>query len=112
MITSAPRVLHRQSDEFDERNLFLQVTLGFVSLAARLDEVLARHAPDRPDVSFQEGSDEPAHPAELLLLGAIATAHALRGRLDAAIPLAADTPPLAPSRTVPVRPDSLRRWLT
>ena len=45
-------IVHRVSNEFDDRNLFLQVTLGLVSWSRWLRTRLERHAPvvaRRPD---------------------------------------------------------------
>ena len=41
-------IIHRLSNEFDDRNLFLQVTLGMISLARRWDHLLDHYAPPRP----------------------------------------------------------------
>jgi hypothetical protein len=99
-------VLHRQSEAFDERNLFLQVTLGLLSCGARLDVLLDKAAP----VGAAPTDGNP-HPMELALLGAIATSARLRERLAAVVPAPAKEAPHAPA-AAPPRPDALRRWLT
>jgi hypothetical protein len=40
---SARPLLHRHRDEFADRNLFLQLSLGLVASSQRLDALLARH---------------------------------------------------------------------
>jgi len=99
-------VLHRQSEAFDERNLFLQVTLGLLSSSARLDALLDKAA---PPVGKAPTCGAP-HPMELALLGAIAISARLRERLASVVPTPADEEPGAPAATPP-RPDALRRWL-
>jgi hypothetical protein len=42
-------ILHRMGNEFDHRNLWLQLVLGLVAAGERLEVVLARHAPERDD---------------------------------------------------------------
>jgi hypothetical protein len=103
------RVLHRQSEGFDERNLFLQVALGLLSLGGRLETLLGVSA------SVGAGTrDARAHgapdPAELALLGAIATSARLRQRLADAVPGPVCEGPSAVAYGSPP-PDALRRWL-
>lgn len=50
-------VLHRHDAQYDERNLFLQVTLGLVSACRRVEDVVRQHgartaAPPGPDDAF------------------------------------------------------------
>jgi hypothetical protein len=40
-------ILHRMGNEFDHRNLWLQLVLGLLAAGERLDAVLAQHAPER-----------------------------------------------------------------
>jgi hypothetical protein len=104
-------VMHRQSEEFDERNLFLQITLGMLSLAERLDALLAREAVEPvPERSDDRSGDAP-HPMELALLGAIATTQRLRQHLAALPPPPWEEPAPTPTERLPA-PNALRQLLT
>ena len=101
--------LHRVSEEFDERNLFLQVALGLLSIADRFDALLDRDAPDRIGIAEGADGDGRADSLLLLVLGAIATSKRLRGLLAAQI--AAPTRSQEPEAPPPLAADALRRWL-
>lgn len=104
-------MLHRESDEFDERNLFLQVLLGLLSLAERLDAALARDAPEPvPAGADRVGSGTP-HALDLGLLGAIATSRSLREQLAGVLSASPEAPPSAVAEVSPPGPDTLRRLL-
>ena len=75
-------VLAAQSEEFDERNLFLLLALGLLSFGERLDALIRDYAP-RPCTR------ETAAPAEndpllYLLLGAVKVSNSVRDELAAA----------------------------
>ena len=76
-----PSVLVEQTAEFDERNLFLMLALGLLSLGERLDVLLREHAPEQ--VAERGGADEP-EPFAYLLLGAISARATLRRELRTA----------------------------
>jgi hypothetical protein len=44
-------IIHRMGNEFDHRNLWLQLVLGLLSAGERLDAVLERHAPERDNTA-------------------------------------------------------------
>ena len=77
-----PSVLVEQTAEFDERNLFLMLALGLLSLSERLDVLLREHAPEQA-AAERGGGDEP-EPFAYLLLGAISVRATLRRELRAA----------------------------
>ena len=104
-------VLHRQTEEFDERNLFLQVVLGWLALGERLDAVLDREAPERAEVLGSGDAPRSPDPPVLLMLGAIATTRHFRDRLAAAVPATSEERLCATAVRPPSAPDGLRRWL-
>ena len=61
-------IVHEQIEEFDERNLVLQATLGALAAGRRLDSILDRHAPARPPF---EGRVEDVDDLLAAVLGAI-----------------------------------------
>jgi hypothetical protein len=65
-----PNSLDEQSPEFDERNLFLFLTLGLLSLGDRLERLLRSHAPERA-TDGRRGPAPEQEPLAYLLLGAI-----------------------------------------
>jgi hypothetical protein len=85
-------ILERRPNDYTQRNLLLQLTLGLLASADTLDELLARHAPPGRD---EAGEPEPA---ALAILGMIAFA----GRLRAALADTAATPgpPAPPDRQI------------
>jgi hypothetical protein len=104
-------VLHRQSDEFDDRNLFLQVVLGLLSLAERVDAAVARAAPEPVATDAAGVTNGAPHPMDLALLGAIATGRRLREQLAGAAPMPPAAPPPTVAHTPPPGPETLRRLL-
>ena len=50
--------LETRIDEFDERNLVLQLALGLLSASSRLDAILERHVPETPDLEPPALHDE------------------------------------------------------
>ena len=76
-------LLDAQSSEFDERNSFLFLSLGLLSLGDRLEALLRRHAPEHPE----RGTHRTAHdvePLAYLALGAIRMSDVIRRELRAA----------------------------
>lgn len=104
-------MLHRESDEFDERNLFLQVLLGLLSLAERLDAALARDAPEHVPAGTDRVGSGPPHPLDLALLGAIATSCRLREQLAGVVSASPEAPPPAVAEAPPPGPATLRQLL-
>jgi hypothetical protein len=100
--------LHRASEEFDERNLFLQMLLGFLSLAERLDAALERDAPEQ---TASGNGGEPPHALDLALLGAIATSRRLREQLSPLVTTPIEAPRQAVASPPPPGPEMLRRLL-
>lgn len=74
------RSLDEQTPEFDERNLFLFLTLGLLSLGDRLEDLLRSHAPQRPEHGRGVAADE-LEPLAYLLLGAIRVRDVIRREL-------------------------------
>jgi hypothetical protein len=105
-------VLHRQSDEFDDRNLFLQVVLGLLSLAERFDAALARAAPEPVATDSAGVMDGAPHLMDVALLGAIATGRRLRAQLAGAAPAPPEEPRPMVAQAPPPGPETLRRMLT
>ena len=54
-------ILFRQDNEFDERNLLLQLALGLLSASRRFDRVLQRHATEKASThdTIAAAEDEP-----------------------------------------------------
>lgn len=86
-------ILEQRPNDYVQRNLLLQLTLGLLSAAELLDALLARHVP--PAGGAEE--DEP-EPAALVILGMIAFGERLRAAL--ADTRAPPTPPGAPERRI------------
>ncbi len=105
------RTLHRQSEEFDDRNLFLQVLLGLVAVTRGVEDVVAEWA-DGGRTGLPPNSARASDPTELLLLGLVAVSRRfhehVRRAADAgsAAAVAASTP--SPRAAAP---DALRRLL-
>ena len=80
--------LHEIDDEFDERNLLLQMTLGLVSVGDRLAELLAEEA--APDTGPQDTSSVPDEdPLADAVLGLLSFRSTLQRQLaSAAVDLA------------------------
>lgn len=90
-------ILHRMGNEFDHRNLWLQLVLGLLAAGERLDAVLARYAPERDAAATASGGDDEA---VAFVLGLIACKTRLHEVLTAAARPAGDpatTPRPAPS---------------
>jgi hypothetical protein len=76
-------LLDAQSSEFDERNLFLFLSLGLLSLGDRLESLLRRHAPEPAEQRTKELVSD-AEPFAYLVLGALHVCDAVRRELGAA----------------------------
>lgn len=85
-------ILERRPNDYVQRNLLLQLTLGLLSTADQLDDLLARHA--APDGERTGEADGEAEPTALVILGMIAFSERLRGAL-VDIPAPAATPAAA-----------------
>lgn len=103
-------ILERRPDDFAERNLLLQLTMGLIAASRTLDELLDAHAPVSParrPPSVAGG--EPRDPAEdagaLVILGLIA----FKERLATALAATPEAPTREPSAapTIPLK-DVLR----
>ena len=75
--------LDAQSSEFDERNLFLFLSLGLLSLGDRLESLLRRHAPEHAEPRTKLLVSD-AEPCAYLALGAIHVCNVVRRELRAA----------------------------
>jgi hypothetical protein len=77
------QVTHRLSNEFDERNLFLQVGLGLASLSRRVPRLLERHAlPARVRAPLDREADAFLH----VLLGLLSVSTTVTMHLERAAP--------------------------
>lgn len=83
-------VLHEHRDEFDERNLFLQLALGLGSASRRLDDLLARYGKGAGTTAGHDGDEALLH----VVLGLIA----FRDRVIGALAAARRPPPPARRR--------------
>lgn len=83
-------ILDRRPDDFSQRNLLQQITLGLLSTGRTLDELLARYAPPGAD-----GSGDPEDEGALFVLGLWVFTQRLRSAAAAA-PERALTPPADP----------------
>ena len=87
-------MLHKVDDEFDDRNMFLQVTLGLISVCAQCDRLMGRYgfaaAPDANLVAATPAED----PVLNSLLGLVALSQRIMARLDT-VRAAAPAPELA-----------------
>jgi hypothetical protein len=92
-------------DQFDDRNLFLQVLLGLVSGSRTLEELLVAYGP--ATAVAPEQRDTPCDTFLDVVVGLVAVSRQLAMELEAVAPPAADTAPepVAPPRL------SLRRYL-
>lgn len=72
-------ILERRPNDYVQRNLLLQLTLGLLSSADALDDLLARYA--APDAERAGEPDGEAEPSALTILGMIAFGARLRGAL-------------------------------
>jgi len=84
-------ILERRTDDFVERNLFLQLTMGLIAAGDRLDELLENYAPvreDPPSVPQVDGDDAGA----LFILGLIAFRQRVMVSVSATPPSAASAP--------------------
>lgn len=101
-------ILHRMRNEFDHRNLWLQLVLGLISAGERLDALLDRDAPAGRDAiaSHPAAATEGDEILIAFVLGLVATKTRLHALLDGAmsgdaaagVPVPAD--PLAPPRAL------------
>lgn len=66
-------IVHEQGDRFDDRNLFLQATLGLVAVATRFRALAVRHG-NVPRTPSGRPADAAEEPALDLLLGFAAVA--------------------------------------
>ncbi len=71
---AAPEV-HRVGDEFEDRNMFLQVTLGLISMTKRFEELLARYGRRPAGLELSDG--EQTDPALFPAPGAVSFARRL-----------------------------------
>ncbi|MGI9591763.1 MAG: hypothetical protein ACR2P8_10380 [Myxococcota bacterium] len=102
-------ILHEQADEFHQRNLLLQLTLGLVALGDRLEDLLDDHAP--PSAAAKRPGASPEEAALIdFTLGLLALHRALRAQLEAACPAAAPEAPAQSSRPASGS-DSIRELL-
>jgi hypothetical protein len=106
-------ILHRMGNEFDHRNLWLQLVLGLLAAGERLDAVLARHAPERDDpAGTLAGSAEPAADGDEALTAFVLGLVACRDRLHAVLGAAArDLPPAGEAAPGSVAAPALRGLL-
>lgn len=82
-------ILERRPDDFARRNLLLQITMGMLSTAQTLEELLARHAPAEGG-----GAGDPDDEGALFVLGLIAFTQRLRATAAAAEPPARAAAPV------------------
>jgi hypothetical protein len=75
--------LDAQSSEFDERNLFLFLSLGLLSIGDRLESLLRRYAPEHAEQRMKPLVSD-AEPFVYLALGAIHVCDVVRRELGAA----------------------------
>jgi hypothetical protein len=76
-------MIHAHLPVFEERNAFLDLTLGLLGVVAVLDRLLEEHAPSVPHVAF--GAESVASREETQLGEFVLGAIALRERLVAAL---------------------------
>jgi hypothetical protein len=82
------KILHRTSDEFDERNLFLQASLGMISFVRRVERLIddaAVEAQDRvaPQPGPVNGSESTgSDPCVDLVLGLVAFTQRVHHHLE------------------------------
>lgn len=93
-------ILHRMGNEFDERNLWLQLLLGCLSAATTLDAFLDRHAPPRT-TNGAEPVLASSEPGDDVLIAFVLGLVAARNHLHAELERAAEQEPSAP-RSRPV----------
>lgn len=74
-------ILDRRPDDFARRNLLLQVTMGLLSTARTLDELLARYVP-----AEASGAGDPEDEGALFVLGLVAFTRRLRAAAATAEP--------------------------
>lgn len=82
-------ILERRPDDFARRNLLLQITMGMLSTAQTLDELLARHAP-----AAGGGAGDPDDGGALFVLGLIAFTQRLRAAAASANPPTREAAPV------------------
>ena len=70
-------ILDAQASEFDERNLFLFLSLGLLSVGGRLENLLRRHAPEHAEQRTNRLAPE-TEPLAYLALGAIRICDVIR----------------------------------
>ena len=78
------RTLHKLDDEFDDRNLFLQVALGLVSACAQFDSLVALHGSVAAASALPAAARSPDDPVLDALLGLVALSQCLMAHLNAA----------------------------
>lgn len=101
-------MIHELGDRFAERNLFLQVTLGMVSLSQRFDALLVEHgfASGAEEPLSSQPGERPDEPVLLFLLGLASFSGRAMQHLDGA---RRSAPPRA--REPRARGDGLEREL-
>jgi hypothetical protein len=75
-------LLDSTRDEFTERNVPLHLLLGLMSLARRLDGLLARRRPAVEDARLGYPGPPPQHPLVYLILGLVSVRRTLLAELD------------------------------
>lgn len=77
-------ILQEQGEEFDRRNLLLQLTLGMLSASQRLDALLDRYAP--AGSQREPTRDDPQDPLLCFVLGLVSFRNSLHEELEIAAP--------------------------
>jgi hypothetical protein len=90
-------MLGDHQDEFDARNLFLQLTLGLASAARTLDGLMARHG--RSVTRASPGAPAESAPGDELLLDFMLGLASFRDRVGGALSAARQ-----PARLLPASP--------